>query len=45
MCTIPAYTSYQMRWLISFVRVYKTHIESMYRFYIFRPVNVVTILK
>ena len=34
MCTIPAHTSYQMRWLIFFFRVYKMHIESMYRFYI-----------
>jgi len=45
MCTIAAYTSYQLLWLSFVIRVYKVHIESIYHFYIARAVNVVIIEK
>jgi hypothetical protein len=47
MCTIPAYTSYQLRCLSFVIRVYKMHTEWMYRFYTYisRAVNVVIIEK
>ena len=45
MCTVPAYTSYQLLWLSYVIRVYEMHIESMYHFYISRAVNVVIIEK